>query len=71
MTVLNFNAEEKTHNLVATFKTRNGRRKSETFPISERQATDPTARAAAISGASNYGDGKGWSLVNWTIAKKA
>ncbi len=70
MTVLNLNAEEKTHILKATFKTGNGRRKGEDFPISERQATDPAARAAAISGASNYGDGKGWRLVNHTIVAK-
>lgn len=71
MTVLNFNAEDKTHTLKAVFKTGNGRRKTEDFPISTRQATDPGARADAISGASNYGFGRGWTIVNWTIVEKA
>jgi hypothetical protein len=69
MTVLNFNAEPKTHVLVMTFKTRNGRRVSENFPISARQKDDPQARAAAISGAQNYGDGRGWRYVNFNIVE--
>lgn len=70
MTVLNFNAEEKTHILKAAFKSGNGRRVTHEFPISTRQATDPGARADAISGASNYGFGRGYKmLVNWTITE--
>lgn len=71
MSVLNFNADEKTHILVATFKTRNGKRVSENFPISEFQANDPAAKAAAISGAFNYGDGRGWKYVNSEIKEAA
>jgi hypothetical protein len=53
---------EKTHILVITYKAGNGRRMKKEYPITTFQATDPAARASAISGAMYSG-----SLVNWDI----
>jgi len=60
----------KTHILKAAYKSGNGRRVTHEFPITEHQATDPGARASAISNASAYGFGRGYKmLVNWTITE--
>lgn len=60
-------AVEKTHYIHASYKSGNGRRVTKDFPVTEHQATDPAARASAISNASAYGFGRGWNLVNWSI----
>lgn len=67
-TELNINTDPKTHTLKMVYKTRNGRREYREFPVSADQATDPMARATAISAATNWGDAHGgWRMVNWNI----
>jgi len=62
---------DKTHTLRMTFVAGNGRRVTKDFPLTTEQATDPAARANAISSASFYGDGQGWRTANWTITEGA
>jgi len=58
----------KIHTLHASYKAPNGKRVTKDFPVSDFEATDPEARAKAISNASAYGFGRGWNIVNWTIS---
>jgi len=53
-----------THTLRITHKTPYGRRYDVAYPITERQATDPAERAAAISKAAGI---RADRMVNWTV----
>jgi hypothetical protein len=64
-------AEAKTRTLHVSYKARNGRRMTKDFAITEFEATDVAARAAAISNASAYGFGREWNLVNWKVLDAA
>ena len=55
--------------LKLTYKSRNGRRMGHGFPITEKQATDPTTRADLISREQAKIDARGWRLVDWEIAR--
>jgi hypothetical protein len=61
---------DQTKSITADFKARNGRRVTRSFPecaLTAAEFNDPKARAAAINYVSDYGFGRGWRLVNWTI----
>lgn len=60
-------APAKTHILTGVFKAANGKRVTHYFPITEVEATDPAARATAVTNATNYGFGRDWNIVNWSI----
>lgn len=62
------NDNEKTKRLVIDVKTRNGRRKSMDFHITEIEATDPLMRAAAVHKYSACAtDSLNGTTVNWRI----
>lgn len=64
-------SDAKTHTLSVDYKSGNGRRSTVTYPITTAEATDPLARAAAVSRADGMGSISNLRMVNWKITEGA